>query len=152
MGAAYFYHLTRRPLEEGLPQLLERSLKQGWRVLVRGQNDRRIEALDLHLWTFSEESFLPHGIAGGANDADQPILLAAGPVPPEGRACVMSVEGAEVTVDEVEEAERVCVIFDGGDPDALNRARSQWRTLTKGGASAQYWSEESGQWEKKAES
>ncbi|SFH22357.1 DNA polymerase III, chi subunit [Palleronia marisminoris] len=152
MGAAYFYHLTRRPLEEVLPQLLERSLKQGWRVLVRGRNARRIEALDLHLWSYAEDSFLPHGLAGGAHDAAQPVLLTADPLPADGRPCVMSVEGADVTADEVVAAERVCVIFDGNDPSALDRARTQWRTLTGAGANAQYWSEESGQWEKKAES
>ncbi|WP_375262742.1 DNA polymerase III subunit chi [Palleronia sp.] len=152
MGAAYFYHLTRRPLEEVLPQLLERSLKQGWRVLVRGRNARRIEALDLHLWTYSDDSFLPHGLAGGEQDAAQPILLTAENMGADGRPCLMSVEGADVTAEEVAAAERVCVIFDGSDLAALDRARTQWRTLTRAGAQAQYWSEENGQWEKKAES
>lgn len=152
MGAAYFYHLTRRPLEEVLPQLLERSLKQGWRVLVRGRNPRRIEALDQHLWSYSDDSFLPHGLAGGEHDALQPILLTAEELSGDGRPCLMSVEGADVTPEEVAAAERVCVIFDGNDPAALDRARTQWRALTQAGAQAQYWSEESGQWEKKAES
>ena len=152
MGAAFFYHLTRRPLEEVLPQLLEMSLKRGWRVLVRGRNPRRMEALDQQLWTFGDASFLPHGLAGGAHDAAQPVLLASDEAPAGDRRCVMSIEGAEITVEEVAEAERVCVIFDGMDPAALDRARAQWRALTKEGAKAEYWSEESGKWEKKAES
>ena len=47
---------------------------------------------------------------------------------------------------------RVCVLFDGNDPMALDVARGQWKALTGAGATAQYWSEESGKWEKKAES
>ncbi len=152
MGAAYFYHLTRRPLEVVLPQLLERALGQGWRVMVRGRDRARMAQLDTALWTHAEESFLPHGLAGGAHDAAQPILLTAGAEPPGDRACLMSVDGAEVTAGEVAAAERVCILFDGADPAALDRARAQWRALTQAGAAAQYWSEESGRWEKKAES
>jgi DNA polymerase-3 subunit chi len=51
----------------------------------------------------------------------------------------------------VQRLERVCVLFDGNDPSAVETARGQWRNLTGAGCSAQYWSEESGRWEKKAE-
>ncbi len=63
----------------------------------------------------------------------------------------MCIEGSEVTAAEVEAAARVCVLFDGADPVALERARAQWRALAKAGAAARYWSEETGQWEMKAE-
>ena len=35
MGEAFFYHMTRTPLEATLPALLTRALEQGWRVAVR---------------------------------------------------------------------------------------------------------------------
>jgi len=152
LGEAYFYHLTRRPLEAVLPQLLERSLAQGWRVLVRGRNEVRLRQLDEALWLEPEDGFLPHGLAGGDRDADQPVLLTVDAETAGDRGCLICIEGAEVSADEVSAAQRVCVIFDGGNPDALNRAREQWRGLTKAGAKAQYWSEETGQWQKKAES
>ena len=67
MGAAYFYHLTRRPLEVTLPLLLERALGAGWRVAVRGSDAARLDWLDARLWAVPGESFLPHGRAGGWN-------------------------------------------------------------------------------------
>lgn len=151
MGAAYFYHLTRRPLEAVLPALLDKSLARGWRILVRGVDPRRLAALDEALWTYADDAFLPHGLAGGAWDAAQPILLTADSDLPEGRTCLLSVEGADVTAEEVAALERVSILFDGGDGAALEKARAQWRTLVKAGVAAQYWSEESGRWEKKAE-
>ena len=129
--------------------LLEKSLDQGWRVAVRGKDAEALDALDRALWLGPEERFLPHGLAGGEYDEDQPILLTTDVS--EGRPCVMSVHGAEVTADEVTRLERVCVLFDGHDEAALSRARAQWTTLKEAGCSAQYWSEESGRWEKKAE-
>ncbi len=151
MGAAYFYHLTRRPLVDTLRMLLDRSLAQGWRVAVRGTDAAGLEALDRALWLGHDEGFLPHGMAGGPHDAAQPVLLTTASAAANSPACVISVQGAEVTAQEVAALERVCVLFDGDDDLALNRARDQWKVLKEAGAAAQYWSEESGRWEKKAE-
>jgi DNA polymerase-3 subunit chi len=51
----------------------------------------------------------------------------------------------------VKALERVCILFDGNDGRAVEGARAQWRALTGAGCAAQYWSEASGRWEKKAE-
>lgn len=151
MGAAYFYHLTRRPLEATLPMLVGKALQAGWRVAVRGADPGRMDWLDQKLWQGPEEGFLPHGLAGGPHDADQPVLLTTASDMPNAAACLMTVDGAGVEPDEVQRLERVCILFDGNDPDAVQVARGQWKALTGAGCSAQYWSEESGRWEKKAE-
>jgi len=151
MGAAYFYHLTQRPLEATLPLLLEKSLAAGWRVAVRGTDPGRIDWLDQRLWMGPEDGFLPHGQAGGKHDALQPVLLTAQEALPNDPACLMAVDGAQVAPEEVNRLERVCILFDGHDGMALDAARGQWRALTGAGCKAQYWSEESGRWEKKAE-
>ena len=151
MGAAYFYHLTRNPLEHTLAVLLPRARQAGWRCLVRGRAVERMDWLDQKLWLGKDEDFLPHGLAGGPFDADQPILLSFAQDNPNGAQCVMAIDGADVTVEEVQSSERVCILFDGHDADAVSHARQQWKTLTDAGCAAQYWSEESGRWEKKAE-
>jgi len=107
--------------------------------------------LDEKLWAGHETDFLPHGLAGGAHDVLQPILLTGTKEASNEPHCVISVDGANVDAEEVNALERVCVLFDGNDSEALDRARVQWKTLKDAGASAQYWSQESGRWEKKAE-
>lgn len=151
MGAAYFYHLTRQPLEATLPMLLEKSLGAGWRVAVRGRDAARLAWLDERLWLRPEDGFLPHGIAGGPQDADQPVLLTIESACPNGAACIMAIDGAEVRAEEVQAMERVCILFDGNDDAAVQVARGQWKALTGAGCAAQYWSEAGGRWEKKAE-
>lgn len=150
MGAAYFYHLTQHPLERTLPILLGKSLQAGWRVAVRGADEGRLNWLDEKLWLGPEDAFLPHGLAGGPYDALQPVLLTSGDAANDPQ-CLMSVDGAEVSVGEVNALERTCILFDGHDPEAVSRARVQWKALTSAGCAAQYWSEEAGRWEKKAE-
>ena len=152
MGAVFFYHLTRRPLEAVLPELLARSRGRGWRVIVRGRDAARLDGLDQQLWMGPEEQFLAHGQAGGVHDARQPVLLTTGTENPNGAACLMAVDGAEVGAEEVRAMERTCIFFDGNDAEALGVARGQWKALTDAGCEAQYWSEESGRWEMKAQS
>jgi DNA polymerase-3 subunit chi len=151
MGAAYFYHLTRKPLEATLPILLGKALGAGWRIAVRGTDAHRMDWLDQKLWLGSEEGFLPHGLAGGEHDARQPVLLTTVKQAANAPDCLMTVDGADVLPEEVAKMERVCVLFDGNDERAVDVARGQWKTLTDAGCAAQYWSEESGRWEKKAE-
>ncbi len=152
MGEAYFYHMTRSPLEETLPVLLGKALDAGWRVVVRGSDGARLDWLDQRLWLGPEDGFLPHGRAGGPHDADQPVLLTLGPEAPNGAECLVSVDGAEIAADEVAAAKRAMVLFDGNDPAAVEVARGQWRALTGAGTKAKYWSQEVGRWEMKAES
>lgn len=149
MGAAFFYHLTDSPLEATLPMLIGKARDAGWRVLVRGKDADLLKRLDDVLWLGSEDGFLPHGLAGGPHDADQPVLL--GDVPSAGFGCVMSVGGAEVSAEEVAALERTCILFDGHDGVALDLARGQWKALTDAGCHAQYWAQEAGRWTKKAE-
>jgi DNA polymerase-3 subunit chi len=145
-----FYHLTRRPMEVTLTMLLAKARQAGWRVVVRGTSADRMAWLDEKLWQGGEESFFPHGLAGGPHDDLQPVLLTSDDSLPNGTDCVMSVDGAVVTAQEIGALERVCLLFDGNDAVALDRARQQWKTLKDAGAAAEYWSEDSGSWEKKA--
>ena len=151
MGAVYFYHLTRQPLEATLPVLLSKAREAGWRIAVRGTDAGRMAWLDERLWLGAQDGFFPHGLAGGAHDADQPVLLTTARDAANAPQCVMSVDGADVSADEVAALERVCVLFDGNDPDALAHARAQWKQLTGAGCAAQYWSQADGPWQKKAE-
>jgi len=151
MGLVFFYHLTRTPLEVTLPVLLGKARQAGWRVAVRGTDPARMGWLDQKLWLGADDGFLAHGLSGGAHDGDQPILLTCEVQVANDPVCVMSVDGATIAADEVERLERACILFDGNDAQALQGARDQWKTLTDAGCSAQYWSEDSGKWTKKAE-
>ena len=151
MAEVFFYHLTRTPLEATLRVLVEKSRGQGWRVAVRARTEDMVARLDAALWLGPEEGFLPHGVAGGDHDADQPVLLgtgAAGNAPD----CLVSVEGAALTAAEIAPLTRAMVLFDGQDAAAVQTAREQWKTLTAAGLRAKYWSEDAGRWEMKAES
>lgn len=147
-----FFHLTRSAPADTLAVNLPRALEQGWRVLVRGTDPAGLDRLDADLWLKGGEAgFLPHGREGGPHDADQPVLIGCGAAP-NGTKVLALVGGAGAEDAEIAAMERVWVLFDGSDSDRLQAARAQWKAMTAAGHAAQYWSEESGRWEKKAES
>ncbi|MDX5357974.1 MAG: DNA polymerase III subunit chi [Rhodobacterales bacterium] len=147
MGHALFFHLTRSSPEDVVRLNVTRALGMGWRVVIRSASRAALERLDERLWLDPEDSFLPHGLAGGPHDADQPVLLTQGTAMPNGARALLALDGAEVSADEVAALERAWIVFDGADPAAVEAARVQWRTLTGAGADAEYWSEASGRWQ-----
>lgn len=150
MGVVMFYHLMRSTPEETLSMLLPRALGQGWNVMVRGTDRAALERLDARLWLYEAQAFLPHGMEGGPHDARQPVLIGQGRIG-NGAQGLFLIDGAETTAEEARPLERVWLLFDGQDGAQLAAARVKWKALTDAGLAAQYWSEESGRWEKKAE-
>ena len=149
MGRALFYHLTRSGADSLLSALVAKSRQAGWRVELRGVSSDRMEMLDQAMW--QGDGFVPHGLAGGPHDARQPVLLTiAGQGAGNDPDCIVALDGADLSAEECTAAQRVCVVFDGNAPDAVARARDQWRALTAAGVTAEYWSEAGGRWEKKA--
>jgi DNA polymerase III subunit chi len=148
MADVLFYHLELQPLERVIPQLLEKTLERGWKAVVEVGSSERAEALDSLLWTFRDDSFLAHGRAGDAFEADQPILITTDTGNGNGanvrfftdRAVPKSAEGYD----------RIVYLFSGHDPDAVTEARIAWKALTEGNT-VTYWQQDpSGRWEKKA--
>ncbi|MEX2520694.1 MAG: DNA polymerase III subunit chi [Paracoccaceae bacterium] len=153
MGEVLFYHLTRTPLEDAAPPLLEKCLERGWKVVVRAGSPERAEALNRHLWTWRDEAFLPHGGPGDPDPARQPIYLTAGPETPNAPEALMLVDGANADPAELGAYVRALILFDGHDEIALTAARGAWKGVIGAGLKAIYWAQtDGGGWAKKAES
>ncbi len=150
MAEVLFYHLQHQPLEAVLPTLLQKTLERGWRAVIQVTTEERLSALDDHLWTFTDESFLPHGTDREAHAADQPILITLSGANPNGASIRFLAEGADLPED-IASYERLAILFDGNDLQALAFARDQWRAVKEGSHAATYWQQdERGRWQKKA--
>lgn len=142
-----FYHLTRSPLDEALPRLLEKAYATGHRVVVRGGDAERIELLNRALWTYGKDSFLPHGARSDGFAEDQPIYLTAQVENPNGATILVRVDGAEAP--DLAGFARCLDLFDGHDEDAVARARERWREAREAGHACTYWQQgERGGWVK----
>lgn len=148
MTEVWFYHLERSGLDQVLPELLEKTLARGWRALVRAPAGERIEHLDGWLWSYRDESFLPHGLADEPQAERQPILLTTGTENRNGAQALFLLDGAEF--GEIEAYERCIVLFDGRDEPALAAARGQWSQAKARGYSCSYWRQAARGWEKQA--
>jgi DNA polymerase-3 subunit chi len=149
MTEILFYHLQRQPIEKVLPVLIEKSLERGWRVAVQSSSEERIEALDAYLWTYRDDGFLPHGTYKENTAAVQPVLLTVHADNPNG-ACIRFLIDDSGLPGDAAAYERVVLLFDGEDPDALEAARGRWRQAKNQGFEVTYWqADERGRWQRR---
>lgn len=147
MTEILFYHLESQPLERVIPVLLEKTLERGWRAVVETASRERAEVLDALLWTYRDDSFLPHAQAGGPFDADQPVLIATDKSNPNNAAVRFFVDRA--VPKSGEGYQRLVYMFSGHDPDAVAEARDAWRAL-RDGNEVTYWQQDgNGRWSRK---
>jgi DNA polymerase-3 subunit chi len=145
----WFYHLERTGLDQALPELLEKTLQRGWKAIVRSGSADRLEHLDGWLWSYRDESFLPHGLDTEPEAARQPVLLTTGEANPNGAEALFLIDGAEP--GGLDGYARALVLFDGRDDAQLALARKQWTALKKVGTRLSYWKQSpEGRWEKQA--
>jgi DNA polymerase III subunit chi len=141
-----FYHLRTLPLERALPQLLEKAHAGGYRVVLMAGSPERVDHLDTLLWTYGEESFLPHGSAKGGSPAQQPIWLTVADENPNGADMLVLVDGAAPA--NLAGFKRVLDVFDGNDEEAVASARARWQRARAEGHVLTYWRQTEKGWEK----
>ncbi|MBB4154075.1 DNA polymerase-3 subunit chi [Sphingomonas jinjuensis] len=139
-----FYHLTRMPLERVLPQIADKVVATGERLLIVSSNEAQQVALDALLWSYAPDSFLPHARIGTGDDAAQPILI-AGDVNAANRARNVAIVDGEWR-DDALDFDRAFHFF---DDDAIRGARAAWKSLAdRDGVERRYWKQnDAGRWE-----
>ncbi|MCK1710039.1 MULTISPECIES: DNA polymerase III subunit chi [unclassified Bradyrhizobium] len=149
MTEVLFYHLQNMTAENVLPPLLEKSLERGWRVVVQSTSPERADALDAHLWTYRDDSFLPHATWRVNDAAEQPIVLAFEEHNPNGAQVRFLIDNAAMPQD-CQSYARMVLLFNGDDPDALALARSAWTDCKARGFDVTYWqADERGRWQRR---
>lgn len=137
MTEVRFYHLTRKTMEQTLPELLEKTLERGWRAVVMAGSSERVESLTQHLWTFRPDSFLPHGSAKDGHGELQPVWLTQNDERPNNAEVLFLTDGAQS--EQQSAYQRVCEIFDGNDETAVIAARARWKNYKTAGFDLSYW-------------
>lgn len=147
MSRVDFYHLQRQTLDEVLPKLLEKAYQTGQKIVVKIGNDARVEFINSLLWTYNDQSFLPHGSKKDGNGDIQPIWLTADDDNPNGATLLFLADGAEVSLESVAQFDRIFNIFDGNNPDAVQKSRIFWKTLKNAEHDCHYWQQDdTGKW------
>ncbi len=148
MSEIRFYHLTRKRLEQALPELLEKTLERDWRAVVMTDSDQRAEYLAQFLWTYRGDSFLPHGAARDGNGEDQPLWITDKDENPNGAEVLFLTDST--TSENISSYNLVCELFDGNDEAAVVAARQRWAAYKESHHTLGYWKQTEKGWEKEA--
>ena len=149
MTEVAFYHLTRKPLERAMPELLEKVVERGLRAVVLAGSEERVHTLNDHLWVWDKGSFLPHGAAGDGDPADHPVWLTQDEENPNGATVLMLIDGRDAASKG--DYDRCLDMFDGRDETAVQAARDRFRAARDAGHEVTYWKQnDRGGWERGA--
>ena len=151
MSEIHFYHMERRTPDQVLPALVEQAYAARVKVAIEAPDRNTLERVDERLWTFSEESFLPHAIAGDGAPS-QPILLTTASDNLNDAKVRFLLAGAKAEPALIASPgayERIVILFNGSDEDEITAARAQWAELKASGRAISYWRQtDGGAWEK----
>jgi DNA polymerase-3 subunit chi len=154
MSEALFYHLERRSLDATLPSLVEKTLERGWRALIRTESAERADMIDTLLWTYDDQSFMPHAQKGDGEAGAQPVLITTENDNANAADVLFLVGGAtppEWDGTLAKALTRIVLMFDGRDDASLVAARTNWKAAKAAGHDVTYWKESpSGKFEKQA--
>ena len=146
-----FYHLQRATLEQVLPKLCEKAYATGKRIKILLGTEERVEFINSLLWTYNEESFLPHGSKKDGFAEEQPIFISANEDNANNASLLILADGAMPDTETLKQYERILNIFDGNDETALNNARAYWKQIKALDGKLHYWQQnDRGVFEQKA--
>jgi DNA polymerase-3 subunit chi len=141
-----FYQLAGTPAEQVIASLAEKVLSADGRLLIVAEDEHFLARLDRLLWDLQPTSFLPHGLAGGTDDARQPILLSTSPDAPNLARNMLIADGA--WRDAALTYDRSFYLFDSA---TLAGARVAWKALAgREGVERRYWTQDGGKWKQQA--
>ena len=137
-----FYQLLDTPLDAVVAQIATRVTADDGRLLIVAQDAGQLSRLDRLLWDSGPGSFLAHGLAGGADDARQPVLLSTTPDAPNLARNMLIADG---------EWREAALAFDRAfflfGEDTLEAARLAWKLLAgREGVERHYWKRVDGRW------
>ena len=140
-----FYQLAGTPPEQVIATIAEKVLATDGRLLIVAEDELFLARLNRMLWNGKPNDFLPHGVAGGPDDARQPVLLSTSPDAPNLARNILIADG--VWRDSALSYDRSFYLF--GD-ESLDAARLAWKLLSgREGVERRYWAQEGGKWVKK---
>lgn len=151
MSRIDFYHLQKQTLEQVLPKLVEKAYATGKNIKIKVGNEARVEFINSLLWTYSDESFIPHGSKKDGFAKEQPIWLSSEDDNPNQAEMLFLVDGAAIELSKIKNFERIFNIFDGNVEELLQQARLFWKELSATEEEKNYFQQdENGRWNKKA--
>jgi DNA polymerase-3 subunit chi len=150
MAELRFYHLQRQAVDQALPGLLSKALKNGHRIVVKVDNSEEASRLNAHLWTYRSDSFLPHGAHEDGNAAWHPVWLTSSDDNPNGADIAIVTGTAELPDEFASRYTMCCLVFDERNDNALQRARYAWKTYRDDDSlRLTYWQQGESGWEQK---
>ena len=131
MTQIIFYSSAPLRVENTLFTLIEKSLEKGFKSLLLFLDKENCSAIDEKLWTYKQNSFLPHlsECEEISNEIDIPIYLTTKNENPYEAELLFSIDGS--IPDNINNLERLIIIIDANDKILLEKYKKYYLDINK---------------------
>jgi DNA polymerase-3 subunit chi len=122
-----FYLIEKEPeggKDTAICKLAHKAFRLGHRIYILTADREEAQRLDRLLWTFSDGSFIPHGLSSEKTDTNFPVLIGHDEPPPAYEDVLITVSGQ--VPDCFSRFQRVAEIVDGSEANKV-MARERFR-------------------------
>jgi DNA polymerase-3 subunit chi len=139
-----FYQAAEGTLISAVVRLLEKIYASGQRCVFCSPMEERVQVVSKTLWTFSTDSFVPHGDKSLGFPEKQPIYFTSTIENPNKSTVLMLVDTFEYA--NPHDFEKIILIFE--DKQMEENAIALYDHLKKNQENVNYWKRSPGGWEK----
>ena len=146
MKEFFFYNIAARDFFKDSAILTEKLFKQGIKVLILCPDDEVTTFFDDFLWSFKEESFIPHKVFDRDNNQLEAIIMSKEQIFMEDFKTLIVLKGSMVDTDYCNRFEKTYYFFDDNNNNEKKLARRLWLEAVKLGTKCKYWKVEKNKW------
>ena len=146
MSEIYFYNTSSRDFLRDITLLIERLYLLEHKVIVLCPDNNVSAIVDDYLWSYKDESFLPHSIADQDHSELDSIIISSHQLNLDFYKILIVFKGSSISFDYSNNFEKVYYFFDDNSNDEREIARTLWKEAKKSGTKCKYWQVQENKW------
>jgi DNA polymerase-3 subunit chi len=143
---AFFYNSARRETVKDIVKLTEKLYKKNNFILLYCADQETVDALDEYLWSYSEDSFIPHSKKNNEKKSLYPILVTDEILNDHEHNILLALNGVLIKETDWPKFNKVYYFFDDQNHEERENARSMWKSFSSLEIDCRYWVNKENKW------
>ena len=143
---AFFYNATRREILNDIAILTEKLYKKNNHILLYCADQETVDTLDEYLWSYREDSFIPHSKKNNEKKLFYPILITNEILNEHEHNILLVLNGVLIKETDWTKFNKVYYFFDEQNLEEKENARSMWKSFSSLEIDCRYWVNKENKW------
>ena len=143
---AFFYKSSHRDVVRDIAWLTESIFKKNNRIVIFCTDQETAEVVDDFIWSYRDDSFIPHSIKKHRETSLDPILVTTDLDGSYEHNVLLALNGVLIKEKDWQRFAKVYYFFDDQDSREKENARAMWKSFSSLAVNCKYWINEKNKW------